>query len=486
MRAPFARVTGQITGLSRGFFYAQTAALVLVSVWSLGGRAEGAIPVIGLLAWSSLLYVFFDPSFRTAILEMLCLRDRFSYGLSWLALILVLLLVPFNSEFVVATNERGGVVLVVQQYLAFLPTTLVEARCHEYGLLLSGLLVQTMVAWHALKSQQMIRHLLTCLAGHAIVLALVGAAFRLSGSERILGLAEPVHPGFFASFRYHNHWTAFALLAMGLCLALSVYWYRRGRHDEDVRRRRPDLFWLAGLLLLSLTLPMTTARAGVLFLFVFWFALGARLIWSYWREKAMGGGKSRKGLVLVAPLAVITLLVYGVWSSSGDLEKEWQQSLQQIEQLKAGQYELIDSARTDSWGDSWRMLRDRPIWGHGFGSHRYLYQIYARDEYRFESGVVEHIKEFAHNDWMQYLAELGVAGFGLLLLPPLALMRRYWRGLRRSVTSQALGFSLLLVLLLATFEFPLSNPAVLVMAFLQGVLCLKYAQLAQGDPEPNP
>jgi O-antigen ligase len=124
------------------------------------------------------------------------------------------------------------------------------------------------------------------------------------------------------------------------------------------------------------------------------------------------------------------------------------------------------------------MFKDRPIWGWGFGSHRYLYQLYARDEYRYPNGIVKHIKEFAHNDWMQFLAEFGVVGLFLLTAPACYvawLTRRAW--LRPESPSHWLIVAMALILFLATFEFPLSNPAVLVHFGILLTLALKIAWL---------
>jgi O-antigen ligase len=335
-----------------------------------------------------------------------------------------------------------------------------------------------MVLWHCVRSTAQIRRLISFLAANAIIAAIVGSYFRLSRSELILGYFEPVHPNFFASFRYHNHWTAFALLSLGLCGALAFYWNRRARRDIDLQRRRPDLIWFAGLLVLSFTLPLTTARAGVLFLALFWLGLAVWFVYRALRPSKSGRSRSqRRYVVWLVPCFAIGLVAFSLWGARQGLLGEWQQTLNQYEQFQDKGFAEIDFARTDSWGDGWRMVRDRPYFGWGFGSHRYLYQIYARDQYRYESGVVEHIKEFAHNDWMQYLAELGFIGFTLLLIPPIYLTCRLHRSILREPFALALLFPCGLVLLLATFEFPLSNPAVLLLFSIQGILGFKYAAL---------
>ncbi|MGZ0655563.1 O-antigen ligase family protein [Coraliomargarita sp. W4R72] len=468
--------------LSGAFLYLQTIALVVCAVWSLGGRAEGAIALIGTIAWSSLLIFFLEPRRLRVFKDFWSSWRSYLPFAAWCLLISGLLIAPFNAQWRVEAGGDGAITLEPLFYFPSLPSTLVELRCREYGFLLSGLMVEAMVLWHFLE-RITLRPLLTAIAGNSIIAAVVGIAFRLGGSDKILGLSEPVAHYFFSSFRYHNHWTAFALLSMGQCLALACYWYAKGRRDDDVRRARPDLIWFAGLIVLSLTLPLTNARAGVLFLVVFWLGL------AFWfaikilrRRKSESQGRPQRYIGVLVFCFALCIVIFSVWGARQGLAAEWRQTRTQLEQVQQQEYAAIDFARTDSWGDCWRMLQDSPVWGWGFGSHLYLYQIYARDEHRYESGVVKHIKEFAHNDLMQYLAELGVGGLLLLLIPPVILVVRYWRGLWRSPIALALAFPLGLILMLASFEFPLSNPAVLTLYFVQMTFAFKYASLAEPAP----
>ncbi|MDQ8195758.1 O-antigen ligase family protein [Coraliomargarita sp. SDUM461004] len=455
--------------------YLQTIILVLFAVWSLGGRMEGAITWIAALSWSSLLAFVLCPRRLAVFQKIWGSWQSYLPLLAWLILIFWLLLAPFNAQWRVITGLDGSVSLEPLVYFSGLPAALVEARCREYGLLLSGLMVQAMVLWHFLERSDL-RPLLTVIAWNSIIAAAVGVFFKLAAAEKILGLAEPVTGSFFASFRYHNHWTAFALLSLGQCLSLGAYWYRRGQRNVDVRRKRPDLIWFSGLLLLSLTLPLTAARAGVLFLVLFWLGLACWFL--------VGGRRAsntadltapRRYWTILIPCFAIVMVIFSIWGARQGLLPEWRQTRTQLEQVQNQKYEDLDHPRTDSWGDCWRMLQDSPVWGWGPGSHLYLYQLYAREEYRYESGVVKHIKEFAHNDLMQFLAELGAVGLLLLLLPPAMLFLRYSHGLWRSAQGLALFFPCVLILMLASFEFPFSNPAVLTLYFVQATLAFKYA-----------
>ncbi len=462
------------------FLQYQTVLLVFLGVWSLGGRADGAITWMGLVAWSSLGVFLLDVDWRVRLSRVLMASyAKVCFG-CWAVLIGWLLLAPFNAQFWVQVYPSGAEELLPQGWLSMLPSVYVEQRCREYGFFFSGVLVQAMVLWLYLRRLEQLNGLIVFFATNAIVAALVGAFFRISGSDRLLGLFSASHSGFFSSFQYHNHWTAFALLSMGQCLALVVLDIEKRRRDIDVARRGAFLFWFTCLALLSVTLPMSTARAGVVFLVLFW--LGTIVyVWlkllCFDRQSGSSSQWARLFRFVGVPALGLGLLVVSIWISAPYLEKEWGKSLEQIQDIRSGQISTVDPGRTDSWVESWLMLKDRPFFGWGYGSHLHVHSQYVLKKRVSAKGEPLGPKEFAHNDWMQYLSELGFVGFTLLLLPPILLFVRNFSGYRSHFVALALLYPCALILLLATFEYPLSNPAVIVLFFLQAVIGFKFGMV---------
>jgi len=88
------------------------------------------------------------------------------------------------------------------------------------------------------------------------------------------------------------------------------------------------------------------------------------------------------------------------------------------------------------WKDTVALIREHPLTGTGFGS----YDITVT---RVQSSHLDRFLNYAHNDYLQLVAELGIVGAGLVLLPILWIFRRTIvrasRGVERTEGKIALG-----------------------------------------------
>ncbi|HVR71160.1 MAG TPA: O-antigen ligase family protein [Vicinamibacteria bacterium] len=129
------------------------------------------------------------------------------------------------------------------------------------------------------------------------------------------------------------------------------------------------------------------------------------------------------------------------------------------------------------WLNTLAMARDAPLLGVGLGNHDVVYPAYAWSAAPDRIFGERSQLDFAHNDYLQTLTELGVVGAGLsawLLVALGRTLRRLW--LREAAADHralVLGAGLGIVGLLvdAAFSFPLQQalPPLLLMAYL-GVL----------------
>lgn len=126
--------------------------------------------------------------------------------------------------------------------------------------------------------------------------------------------------------------------------------------------------------------------------------------------------------------------------------------LEALAALQRGAADGID-VRISEWHKAWLMFTETPLWGIGighYGWHSFNYQALPEFSAISEAMTFQH----SHNLIMQVLAELGIAGFLLLLFMAFAWIRQvlpHWKD-----ASYWLILTLLIVLLLhSNVEYPL-------------------------------
>ena len=99
------------------------------------------------------------------------------------------------------------------------------------------------------------------------------------------------------------------------------------------------------------------------------------------------------------------------------------------------------------------IIKDKPMLGWGWGSYKYAMARYA-PKYIGQNVIAQ----YAHCDWLQFLGDLGVIGFSLFVAPIIYLICKYRKP---DIVAIWICLGLSVILFIALFEFPLSNPAVL-------------------------
>lgn len=300
--------------------------------------------------------------------------------------------------------------------------------------------------------------LLMLVALNGLVLALAGTWFKLTHNPLILGVFEPVNPKFFASFRYYNHWVAFALICLGAAATVADYliqqYNRSGWNDRG--RQRWDLVWVAIAVLIWISISLSGSRSGMIFAALFILGSGIYLAIAYRRRSSIFSHLDRHTRKILGA----SLLTFLIIASLTGAALTWNHMLHRLEltkqDLEAGR---IDQRFHASPRDCWKMVRDRPVWGWGLGSYGHIFFQYAGPEYRHELGKIIKRNEYAHNDWMQFWVEFGTVGYLLLLAVPVGLIVRTIRQPRRHAECYWLALSIGLFLTFASFDFPFGPSA---------------------------
>jgi O-antigen ligase len=316
-----------------------------VRLWSFGPLA-----LIGFLAF---LFFWFR---RTDSLTALRIPPG---GIFFAAFIFYALIQSPSAE--VPWDARVKALLIASGGAALFLWTQLAARGSRWKVLFAvALLLISLVAWYAL-----ILHF----RGERTVWTLTrpeGYAMRASGT-----------------FMCPNHLAN--LLAMGMCLALGLLLAPgTGSFLKIIAGY--------GFLLFGPVLALTQSRSGVLGAGA---GIGTLLLLAACRK-----GRRHFVVAIVAVPLLLAAAGWGVWRFGPNMRERVAMA---VTGVQAG-----NDQRLICWRDTLEMIRERPVWGWGGGSYRWV-------EPRFQSYHWESTVLYAHNEYLQVQAEYGAVGAALLI-----------------------------------------------------------------------
>ena len=322
-----------------------------------------------------------------------------------------------------------------------------------------------------------IRLVLGAAVANALALAVFGTVQKLIGSTGIyFGLVRTPHMQFFASFVYDNHWGAFAVLMLGACAGLILRYVHGTRGGGFFNG--PAFAGVVAAVLLGISVPLSGSRACTLLMGVLAAIVLVQGIPRLSRALAYSGvapGAALAGMALAALLAVAA-----AWLVAGDvIEARTTKTKEQVRHIVA-QGGL--GSRAALYHDTWRMARERILFGWGMGSFPVVFPLYNTQESRIDRLPV--IYHDAHADWLQSAAEVGLAGTALLgaavLLPACAARRS-----RLTPIPYFLLCGCVLAAAYAWVEFPFGNVAVVLAWWLCYFSAIRYMLLTRPPAAPE-
>jgi O-antigen ligase len=230
------------------------------------------------------------------------------------------------------------------------------------------------------------------------------------------------------------------------------------------------------MLFIAMTEPLCESRSGTLSVFLLSGVMVMHALWQ-WHKKSHAP-PALLVWCLVGALAAGAVLAAAIYKlDENNLNKRAERTREQFGQMHA---EGIFGGRAALYHDTWRMARDQWLFGWGFNSYASVFMLYNTQT------SVDNLPVFyaeAHSDWLQSMAETGLAGtvlIGLLgALPLLALRRYYCRS--PLVLYPLLGCAI--VLIYAWVEFPFECPAVAILFWLLFFTAVRYARLAPDNSD---
>jgi putative inorganic carbon (HCO3(-)) transporter len=296
------------------------------------------------------------------------------------------------------------------------------------------------------RSRRRAEILVVVILASAVFQAVYGLAETLSGHETILGRPKRYGIGSATgTFVNRNHFAGFLEMAFPLSLGYLLLKARYFAMEKGMSLRRRILWFsqesLQWTLLLALVpvfiglgLVFSKSRSGILVGAVI--AVLAVVAAGSWRQFAGGagagegkgapGGGGRRGRAGAAGLVRVVLmavLVMAVWIGVRPIIERFSET------------DLSAEGRSVIYRNTIGLIGDFPWAGTGKGTYVNAYPIYEK--------VDDHLRlSFAHNDYLEYVAESGLVGGGALILAGAGLLVWLAASWRRRRGSFAKGIGL--------------------------------------------
>jgi four helix bundle protein len=244
-----------------------------------------------------------------------------------------------------------------------------------------------------------------------------------------------------------NHFAGLMELSIPISVGLFASRIGLGKRERGVL----SLYFLfLGLVIMVLALIFSMSRMGQFSLIV-----GAIFVGALYMMALMKRRGRRGGTLLIASLLVLCLGgLWGVWKGLEPVEDRWS--------AIASSYE----DRSVVWQSTMKLFHNFPLVGTGLGTYELAYPPYKPD--KLGATIMDH----AHNDYLEFLSEVGLAGFIPWLaffLLFLCLTVRAWFRRRNtfSIFIGAGGLAAAFALLLHSLaDFNLQIPANAMLLFL--------------------
>lgn len=482
-----------------------TGILVCSFAWLFGGfRSEWLLPFIPWL-WAFMLEIMLCFPQRHAGETTYAARSRVWKSLKQdpvLYLVLafvILLLIPFVNcglcpicdlpEILIGGDEKSP--------LKFLPCCYNRANHLSVVVWFVPALTALLAVRHALLKRGK-RLLLEMVVWSGLGLSLIGFIQPITGAQaplwgEVFGVPEGWKPPYFFSvFGYPNMGADYFVTLFALAIGLwrwKIEVARRKRQDEvegeveSTMRASHQFFWDQHfMLVLAFTFYasalMTLSRAGILLGTILAIVFAVHYSVSTLARMEV----ARRVKAISIGVAVIVALILGAFTM---LPKSISYEMRDVS-TRAVLDRAISTSEVHGIA-AWRVWKDYPLFGCGGWGYAHLCLTKLTDDEMSDFGTLGGVN--VHNDYLQFMAEHGIVGFGLLVTIVVFLLMpvfRVWRALVKSfkftqgkdkppkpiaifalpAPAFCVLFAPLATLLHAFGDCPLRSPAVLTLFFV--------------------
>ena len=423
-------------------------ATLAFTAWGLGGVQMWTLHVLlggGLLTMSLAIFKVRLSRFPYFSLSRQSLRRLISWPPFWFSFLflLYLLIGALNPSAEVVRDERGWWVEAVQAPLAtWLPSSVRSdyQPMNAWRVLASFVAAFTLIwgLWAGLTRRKPVLLVLWCLLLSGAGMGLVAILQHLTEAKEVLWTFPSSNEHFWGSFFYRNQ--AAAYLNLILIASGVLFFYHAKRTREFSRSGGPHFLCFVIFAITAASIGLALSRGGILF--------GGILTVSFLVLLAIFGLQSIFHLRSFW-LSIIPVVILGLGASLAVSYIDFDA----IEERFGDIGETIETADQDARAIStqatWEMTQDRLALGWGGGSFRYIFPMYQRNYpeiyYRYyhkkKGWQGRRMYRYAHNDIVQFIAEYGAVGSGLVLLTLLWILFSAFRIFSFAAFFMSVGFA---------------------------------------------
>lgn len=328
------------------------------------------------------------------------------------------------------------------------------------------LIVAFIVAVNFFNTTESLNKLVTFLTFYGFAMALFGLIQNFSWNGKIYWVRPTEFAGF-GPFVNHNHFAGYMEMLIPMPVALVV-----GR----AIRKDVWMIYLFAALLMSASLILSLSRGGAISLFasLLFIALGKSRLPRNARKRSVSSTHTNypitvwlKGIGSAVAIALI-LLAGVVWLGAEPVLTRLAHTIDQANSSSADTF----LSRGWIWRGTLTMIQTHPLTGVGFGAYQTVFPA--------TTNSLENLVTHSHNDYLQIVADCGLAGGALALWFLVLLFRAMWRSIQSTdakLAAIALGSSagIFAMLVHSFLDFNLQIPS---NALLFLVLCAIVSHIA--------
>jgi O-antigen ligase len=443
--------------LGRTIIESGILALLILSPLPAASTDDWAILIIELTA-IALTVVYFllehPPQINAKLAER---NSRLKYGLAAFFLWVGIQILPLPKFLVSILSPRT--VALHQQFsprfanLKFFSLSLVRSQTLGEALELISYVLIAFLIVKTITHRRQIQRMMTVIVAMGLFEALYGIFELYQKNPRVLIYKKIFNlDSATGTFINRNHFSGYLEMIIPLAVSLAIFrmdffgkpgkkW--RDRLSAWTGKKATSLVFAAvALVIMSLGIVLSNSRSGV-FLLLLTFVIGLELAtfhFSWVRRRQVW---IRQFLMIVFVIITVSALYVGIDAMLGRFAHD----------------NLLHEGRPQMWGNVLTIIRDFPLFGTGLGTFASVYPVYAT--VKFEGMALVH----AHNDYLEYLAELGFVGFfvlaGVVLFVALDSFLTWSKRRNPEIKGLAMGgiISVFMILVHSLTDFNLHIPA---------------------------